>query len=153
MSLFGRPFPFSFEEDGFMDLQSVARGCRCHPASNEQKRARDIKRSVTRRKVAMIGLFSTFGFDFCCEKKVFAEEVGENSDLVRELLRKSAENKEKNDALRKDYSKQYESYLAIEFFGNPPKDLEVRKKYGVDKKPVECNLKFFQTSRLCSEYE
>lgn len=86
-------------------------------------------------------------------KQARAEEEGKENELVQQLLKKSMENKAKNDAERRDYSKQYESYLAIEFFGNPPKDPDVRKKYGVEKRPVECNLKFFQKSKLCQLYE
>lgn len=86
-------------------------------------------------------------------KAAWAEDEAKENELVQKLLKQSMENKEKNDALRRDYSKQYESYLAIEFFGNPPKDPEVRKKYGVDKRPVECNLKFLQSSKLCQDYE
>ena len=82
-----------------------------------------------------------------------AEGAGGQSDLVKRLLAKSAENKSVNDSARKaGIDKSYESYLAIaKGTGFVPEDQATRDKMGITR-PPECDLPFFKTSPTCKKF-
>ena len=74
------------------------------------------------------------------------------SELVKRLLAKSAENKEKNDAERYNYDKQYAANLAIiKGSGYVPDDQASRDKLGITR-PPECDLPYFKASPLCAKF-
>ena len=77
---------------------------------------------------------------------------GEQSELVKKLLARSAENKAKNDAERFDYDSQYASSLAIiKGTGYVPDDKTSREKLGITR-PPECDLPFFKDSSTCAKF-
>mmetsp|Transcript_10152 Transcript_10152/g.24989 ORF Transcript_10152/g.24989 Transcript_10152/m.24989 type:complete len:173 (-) Transcript_10152:30-548(-) len=75
------------------------------------------------------------------------------SDLVKRLRAKSAENKVKNDADRFNYDTQYAANLAIiKGTGYVPEDQATRDRIGVSR-PGECNLPIFKDSPTCKAFE
>ena len=78
----------------------------------------------------------------------------ESSALVQRLLQRSRENKEVNDAARKDYSKQYSSYFDVlkATSSYVPTTEADRQKLGYSR-PVECGLPFFAASDLCKAFD
>jgi len=109
---------------------------------------------------------------------VAAADEAPQSELVKRLLAKSAENKEANDRYahgipplssshsldpttstpsstslrnreRKNYDKQYAGNMAIlKGSGYVPKDESTREKMGITR-PAECDLPFFRESETC----
>ena len=77
----------------------------------------------------------------------------EQSELVKRLLAKSAENKDRNDAERKaGIDKTYDSYLAIaKGTGYVPDDQKTRDRLGITR-PPECDLPFFKDSPTCGKF-
>ena len=77
----------------------------------------------------------------------------EQSELVKRLLAKSAENKDRNDAERKaGIDKTYDSYLAIaKGTGYVPDDQKTRDRLGITR-PPECDLPFFKDSPPCAKF-
>ena len=77
----------------------------------------------------------------------------EQSELVKRLLAKSAENKDRNDAERKaGIDKTYDSYLAIaKGTGYVPDDQKTRDRLGITR-PPECDLPFFKDSLTCAKF-
>lgn len=77
----------------------------------------------------------------------------EQSELVKRLLAKSAENKDRNDAERKaGIDKTYDSYLAIaKGTGYVPDDQKTRDRLGITR-PPECDLPFFKDSPTCAKF-
>jgi hypothetical protein len=74
------------------------------------------------------------------------------SELVARLLAKSAENKAKNDAERKNYDRQYASSIAIiKGTGYVPDDEKSRERLGITR-PPECDLPFFKDSPTCAKF-
>jgi hypothetical protein len=74
------------------------------------------------------------------------------SELVSRLLAKSAENKAKNDAERKNYDRQYASSIAIiKGTGYVPDDEKSRERLGITR-PPECDLPFFKDSPTCAKF-
>jgi len=77
----------------------------------------------------------------------------DQSELVKRLLAKSAENKAANDAERKaGIDKTYDSYLAIaKGTGFVPEDQKTRERLNITR-PPECDLPFFRTSPTCAKF-
>ncbi|KAK3238912.1 hypothetical protein CYMTET_51115 [Cymbomonas tetramitiformis] len=125
---------------------SSRRGARCEAS----KHAVAASTSKNRRCV-LLGAVA-LSLSSAIQDKAVAMEDGDNA-LIQELLRKSAENKEKNDAERKNYDRQYASYMSIvKGSGYIPETKEKRAKLGVER-PAECNLPIFNTTPLCLDFD
>mmetsp|Transcript_4060 Transcript_4060/g.5371 ORF Transcript_4060/g.5371 Transcript_4060/m.5371 type:complete len:153 (-) Transcript_4060:118-576(-) len=111
----------------------------------------DLKSLNFNRRDTVFGLVSTIGSMFLAEK-TRAQEDGDNV-FIQDLLKKSKENKAKNDAERFNYDKQYDSYMSIvKAQGFIPDNKATQEKYGISK-PPECNLPVFNRSNLCLDFD
>lgn len=74
--------------------------------------------------------------------------------LVEKLLKQSTTNKTANDAARRDYSRQYGSYMdVLKASGYIPDSDGDKKLMGLDKVPLECALPVFSSSSVCLSYK
>ncbi len=147
-----------------------SRACRKACVARASAQGQDkpsITNDASSRRVALVGAAVTVSGLF--SKSAFAEDIelppkdyskynsgtagAEQSELVKRLLAKSAENKSTNDAERKaGIDKTYDSYLAIaKGTGFVPEDAKMRKKLGITR-PPECDLPFFKDSPTCAKF-
>mmetsp|Transcript_6299 Transcript_6299/g.12800 ORF Transcript_6299/g.12800 Transcript_6299/m.12800 type:complete len:160 (-) Transcript_6299:122-601(-) len=106
----------------------------------------------TPRRGALIGLASIVGTVAVRPMSANAEDDADNA-LIQSLLKKSQDNKAKNDAERFNYDKQYESYLSIiKSGGYVPKTKAEMEKLQITK-PAECGLPVFDKSKLCADWD
>mmetsp|Transcript_10272 Transcript_10272/g.19429 ORF Transcript_10272/g.19429 Transcript_10272/m.19429 type:complete len:154 (-) Transcript_10272:355-816(-) len=113
------------------------------------KKSKAVVQASSRR--AMLGL----GFGIATQFISGHASANEDSDnpFIQDLLKKSAENKAKNDAERFNYDKQYESYIAIvKGSGYVPKTKKEAKQLGIER-PKECEFPVFKESSLCKKFD